>query len=746
MNVIASTRIIVSSLILGLCLPMSANASPGSNMEALLQLDLKSLTQLTVRTVNNIEEMKRDAPAMTIILNREELLSRGYQDLSQIYDDLPGMDVIRPSGDVYFANYWRGVRNNLGSPYLLLLDGVIQNDLYYNATESILSMPINSVEKIEIVYGPASVIYGANAFTGVVNVITRHSDMTLGTYSEGTLRVGENSSRIADLFAGVGNESVRATLAARYDEGFVDDRFTNDYEWTNDRYYRDAALWGGFLQNPDYGRYKSPHRNSGVDARLAYEDTELALQQFIIDRGYGSEYPADITQNNASVKMIHRSLNLVHQRDWNDALSSKTLLRHRTGDMHDSTDFLEGFNRTNDSGESERVINYSFWEITNESNTFQHELAWTLSPQWRINGGVEIEEKDLQKAAQVAYGPTLLPNEVNLNTYPEASALSNEPIANNRFNTLERSAYSVVTYRVPDAILSQGTHILNAGIRLDDHSIFGSQSTIRGGYVSHFGDLTLRLLMVGDAYQEPTPRVLYSGWEGSGSNPELKPETATTSEINMEYFVGRFSSAISLYRMKTQNIITNDAGSATNTGANTINGADLHLKGPISLSGNSALMLWSYYSYLDTAMTESDMDAPLDASIGDTARHKWHLGITWPWSDQWELSVRSRYIGSRKTIDSNPVGKVGSYTTLDSNLRYQLRGDPRFTFNLTIDNLFNRRYFHPGVRQANAGTTPGFFEATPSDDNAEWNGSDGYFSSLLPQAGRLISGSVQWEF
>src|SRR5690242_6739039 len=88
-------------------------------------------------------------------------------------DDLPSMDVARSYGETYFKTYWRGYRNVIGSPYLLMIDGVVFNHLYRNDTEIMEAFPLTNVDHIEIVYGPASALYGANAAMGVINVITR---------------------------------------------------------------------------------------------------------------------------------------------------------------------------------------------------------------------------------------------------------------------------------------------------------------------------------------------------------------------------------------------------------------------------------------------------------------------------------------------------------------------------------------------------------------------------------------------
>ena len=72
--------------------------------------DLKGLLALLeapVVSASRWSERQSEAPATMIVLRREDLEQRGYRDLSQILDDLPGMQVTRPYGDTYLKTYWR---------------------------------------------------------------------------------------------------------------------------------------------------------------------------------------------------------------------------------------------------------------------------------------------------------------------------------------------------------------------------------------------------------------------------------------------------------------------------------------------------------------------------------------------------------------------------------------------------------------------------------------------------------------
>src|ERR1700752_3732547 len=161
-----------------------------SKVEILVDLSIEELMKVEIVTASKTPEKLFDAPATVIVISSDDIKKRGYKDFTEIFSDLPGMDISRPFGDTYMKNYWRGYRNTIGSPYLLMIDGVEFYQLGYIAHEPSVAIPLSNIEKIEVVYGPASSVYGANAHMGVVNVITIKDKDKSGTSGSVTLTKG----------------------------------------------------------------------------------------------------------------------------------------------------------------------------------------------------------------------------------------------------------------------------------------------------------------------------------------------------------------------------------------------------------------------------------------------------------------------------------------------------------------------------------------------------------------------------
>ncbi|SJZ92764.1 TonB-dependent receptor plug domain-containing protein [Sediminibacterium ginsengisoli] len=117
------------------------------------------------------------APATIQIISAADIRNRGYQDVESIFYDLPGFDISRDFGITFSTMYQRGYRSaTMTERTLLLVDGVESNEMWTNAAFLSKQFPVSNIKRVEVIYGPASTIYGANAFVGVINIVTKNED------------------------------------------------------------------------------------------------------------------------------------------------------------------------------------------------------------------------------------------------------------------------------------------------------------------------------------------------------------------------------------------------------------------------------------------------------------------------------------------------------------------------------------------------------------------------------------------
>ncbi len=680
--------------------------------------DLLELMKTPVVSASKTSEKLSDAPAMVIVLTRSDLEDRGYTELSQILDDLPGMDVVRSYGANLFKSYWRGYRNDIGDPFLVMVDGVTFNHLWFGTADTpLVTYPLSAIERVEVVYGPASAVYGANAFMGVINIITGKARTGGGTTVRGKFSAGSFGSRIADFHATHRTGELAFSVAARSDQGGMDEEAAERYEYTKRSYYANRQLWGPVVDDPNLaGLADSEHQHSSVDARITWGDTEFAVQRFSSSSGYGTAYAADQSQSLARWTRPELSFQVRQGFSFGERVTSTLLVRHRRsgvdGDSYDLNSFY-GIG----AGTSSVITRY---EVLTSSLAYTQDFEVKASERLTINTGLSFEQKTLQKAYATASGGA-----------PPAGSLGDA----NHFSTDDRGLYVQGRY-VFDAY-----NKVFAGLRSDHNSIYGTADTLRGGYVGHFGPWGVKALY-GQAYQEPTARLLFGATTGTGSNANLRPETSNTAELSGSYTERSFSANLDVYKVKNSHKIQLINGLVVNSGDQEITGADLSIQWLVPTSFANQWKVWGYYSrYFKADDITPTPTGNVITRSGDLADNKIWLGTTLVLNNHLSGTLLARLIGSRPTVLSNPVREVDRFNTLDLSLHFKDFWIKGLGASLRIANLTDHAYFHPGLRDAGAGTTPGAFNAT-----GVWVGSKSYYNSLLPQPGRSVQFSVNLNF
>ena len=159
---IAPLSLAITAALATLSTSVHANQAPDNDMEKI------------VVTASGYEQLIKNAPASISVIDREELSQRFYRDLTDAMTDVPGV-VVTGGGDREDISL-RG----MGSQYtLILVDGKRQSSRETRpnsdgpGVEGAWTPPLAAIERIEVVRGPMSSLYGSDAIGGVINIITR---------------------------------------------------------------------------------------------------------------------------------------------------------------------------------------------------------------------------------------------------------------------------------------------------------------------------------------------------------------------------------------------------------------------------------------------------------------------------------------------------------------------------------------------------------------------------------------------
>lgn len=184
-----------------------------ASVQDITDLSLEDLLNTGLTTSTKSKPMSlRDSPNVMTLVTREEIVRSGARELADVLRLVPGVTL---NGDLYSSVYagFRGIWGSEGK-ILVLLDGHEMFDLLYYGTELGNRVPVDQIERIEVIRGPGSVIYGGAAELAVINIVTRSpADLaggsvvaTYGQMFDGAIHQGQSLS----------NSFARRTLSAQF--------------------------------------------------------------------------------------------------------------------------------------------------------------------------------------------------------------------------------------------------------------------------------------------------------------------------------------------------------------------------------------------------------------------------------------------------------------------------------------------------------------------------------------------------
>lgn len=168
---------------------------------SLTELTFEELLNLEIRTASPFDQSVKEVPYDVQVITKEDIRVFGYRSLSEILQHVPGF-YIHDDYTLYKENFGvRGMfRDSYNNNLIFLVNGVQQRNYRdYSNLLSVINVPVESIERIEIIKGPASVTYGAGAFFGAVNIVTVNKKDEIevfgGVGTQGTWSGGDNVRR-----------------------------------------------------------------------------------------------------------------------------------------------------------------------------------------------------------------------------------------------------------------------------------------------------------------------------------------------------------------------------------------------------------------------------------------------------------------------------------------------------------------------------------------------------------------------
>ena len=695
-----------------LCLLLPATVSiAASNVSALLPLSLEELIATPVVTASRREEGREQTPAHIMVITREQMRDRRYKSLADLLEDLPGVDFQRGTRSAQFNNF--AFQGHVGNNKLLiLLDGVRIDNPTGGKIPVAENFSLYFAKQVEVLYGPAAALYGADALAGVINIITDKAGAPhggkvsagVGSFGslEGNFLVGEQlNEHIAITAGGHAQKSERARL---------DKYYANDYPKVNAKTFAGNTVvpasqredyTGGISSDSQYFRIDVAdrltvgfYRNRFKSLTSTGDTTTTAL--FLDDARWDSTISTWYGK---------------YRIDLTDRLTTETVIDHSTSEVDPQSRYVNVFTDFQDHG-------YDYTKARRRG--IEQNFNWRTSDRHVLLAGLgyrdyyAIETPDLPRP----YDTNREPHDQGM-TYPNTTL----PL-----KTFDSSYYSWSGYLQWQA---QWTPSLSSmvGVRQDWYSTYGGSTNPRLGLVWQPAPGNYLKLLYGEAFRAPSPDETMGAFgsfdgskDGSGRyigknfrapNAQLEPEKSKNLSLTWDWRPRKdFNLVTNLYHAKVTDIIVTQSESVStqyiqgailsktsakqNGGRDEYTGVDIIPNWQTHLGGAWTADLWGSYSYIKGTTQDSTNGIEWDQS--NIASHKIKLGTTFRYQDWFTLTPRLQWIGETNTGTKNTLVpgerlKTDAYTLVSLHAGIHKLAGEHASLYIDLYNAFDKRYY-----------------------------------------------------
>ena len=661
-------------------LPMDVAVADGISTEAIW---FGFGEEVTIATRHETQISK--APSIVTVITDEEIKNLGYRTFAEILRTVPGFEILKKAdfGDVVPAV--RGLES--ANKVRVMLDGhFINNPLRGGAFGNFDDFPVENIKRIEIIRGPGSAMYGENAFTAVINIITKDAkDIDGVKVSSG---YGSFDTYDENIVFGktYGKVSVSGMVHYRQSDGF-----DGIVESDNQTRIDNSLSSLGFSQvSQAPGRVEDGRQEYDLNLKAVYKD--VYFEGWYSNRNRGPFIGPQYALNDESdVESNYVFGEVGYKKTFEERLTFKPRVYY---DQFDNNTYIESFSEgvtlpldTDGDGNYDKLNTYPdgfigngkvIQKIVGTEIPFDYELfdgnVITLGLEYRL-----INQTNVRFLSN--FNPATLEPLDSIHDFSDTYPYLKE--ATRRI----WSVYLQDTWDITDTVN------LTLGARHDQYSDFGGATSPRSGLTWAFmKDASLKLLY-GEAFRAPSFMEMFSTNQPAiQGNEDLDPETIRTYELGLSYkFNKHVSSSVNYFFNDIKDLIVlRTMESAQNTsryenfGDARIQGVEMETKIDIT-KGNYVFMNYTFQSPED----DDGDDLPF------VAKHKGNFGVNVHYWKYINTNLSAFVSGSRSREEDDTRDDLPAYTLLN----LSVIGKEFFkTVEVygTVYNLLDKDYSDPG--------------------------------------------------
>jgi iron complex outermembrane receptor protein len=154
--------------------------TPQTPQKDLTSTSIEDLMNMEVTSVSKKEQMLSQVAAAIFVITQEEIRRSGATNIPDLLRFVPGLDVAQINGSTWAISA-RGFNLQFANKLLVLIDGrAVYSPLFGGVNWDTQDVPLEDIERIEVIRGPGGAVWGANAVNGVINIITKKAEDTPG--------------------------------------------------------------------------------------------------------------------------------------------------------------------------------------------------------------------------------------------------------------------------------------------------------------------------------------------------------------------------------------------------------------------------------------------------------------------------------------------------------------------------------------------------------------------------------------
>ncbi len=698
------------------------------------EMSLEELLEIPIVAASTVSEKPSDTPASAIVISEETIRERGYSNLLDLLEDIPQIEINRRV-DTGHNNYLTVMGISGVERMQIMIDGIRVTPITGNLYSLGRQFSLQNAQRVEIIFGPMSSIYGADVFSGLINIVTHNGHtsniskihLEKGSFDTNNLSVVVNTE-VKGLLKDKPHQNPGFSLTMHdfsSDGPMLPKYFPKEFSWYNNQFQSGRMLNfpGSNAESLTFFRPFSLKEGSGfIQARINHKRFELGLIR--------------ITESHSSSTGVLPEFTI-----YDRAAKFETHLNTIYG-IHNLSDHSERWNLRSQ-------ISHHFYEVDPATNLVNNFSGYQPGYKYARDRSTSIEERLTLKTSRnktLTLGLTYqqhdsLPRTADLSSpYNRDLAIESQGYIypGSNLGALIPQGIPLETYKTKYENIGGYAQLQTNynrkcqfifGARYDKNSHYGTSFNPRLGIVLKPDEKINVKLLYGTAFLAPPPDKTYAHYGSFAPdpnnpgdvksyylhvpNPQLKPEKVRSTQAEVSFKIDekrRFT--LNAYRSDISNLHQMASlGSGTFKGKPvdtlahwTNRGEATAYGGSIRFDGLSIHQKFKLKYFAALAFSNGDVAGePLPYSARTSAR----AGLIFS-RDRLTVSPRFIYQGKSYLQYKDATGmqlSTSPFVIANLFIRYRLNqaSGKSHSFFINIRNLFDHKYYHPGFAEGGGG-------------------------------------------